>query len=197
MYKFCSYERGSNEKNYENMTSGPLDNLIGFWNKELSDSDIAKVKGKVGEIYDYCQNDENSLLNNLIERCDIKLENGWINIEGYGKENYEEKKCPLCNFILFAERTLLKLGYLTYQKEDDNYHFPFPMCKNCMESMQYTNDIFLELQEGEIPGLNNTEMKEIGVLIDMYAGERKIIKAKVSFLNRHIWNYILKGYSMK
>ena len=185
------------------MISGPPNALLGSKDHALltikEKEEVEKYAEKIYKQY------KDKLLNHFIQYWDIPIwgsEKKWINAQGYGNYEHEDKTCPLCGSILIAESSLLKIGYLSYTKkvdlENKNYNLPFPMCPNCFKSFKYADQVCLSLDCNksieDYLALDDIKMQEIDVCFDMYASKKKFIeKVKLSFFTRHIWNIILKS----
>ena len=136
------------------------------------------------------------LKNQLVNRFDMPyLYEGsrkWISASGYGGKEFHDKKCPICGSILIAEGSLVRIGYIKYQRK--SRYLPMLMCENCYKSFRYAQQVSLGLEEDEelesFLDLIHTDKKEIPIVFHMYAKETKEMKAEVTFLNRWIW-YVL------
>lgn len=137
--------------------------------------------------------DEATTLNYMIERFDLKCNDRFLNIRGYGDENYRNRKCPICGAMLLAERSTLKRGYLTTKKaEKQNIHLPMVMCTNCFEACRYAESV--DVDYGKLQAdlqLNNPGFVDIDTVFRIYNGEDKAVQIKVSFLNRLLWKCLL------
>ena len=183
----------SQNKAYKDMT---CNSNYGFWGKsledmELNETDLNRVKEKVKKIWDKNKADKDSLINLLVSSFEVKGENKWIRAKGYGanEKEYMNKICPVCKSILLAEKSVLKLSYVTVRKKDKSFHLPIMLCRNCYESFEYTETVYADFGDNLETELriNNTGDCKINLVFDMYAQRKKEMEVNISFLNRWIW----------
>ena len=136
----------------------------------------------------------------LIQRFDIcykeQEKRRWAHARGYGEKKAEDRKCPVCGAVLLAEKSLLKIGYISHRYQEQNVSLPMLMCQNCYRSLDYAERVYLKPDEtGDLESwllLDDTAKKEMTVFFDMYAMQVKEIKMEVTFLNRWLWYHLLK-----
>ena len=183
----------SQNKAYKDMS---CNSNYGFWGEslkdmELNETDLNRVKEKVKKIWDKNKADKDSLINLLVSSFEVKGENKWIRAKGYGanEKEYMNKICPVCKSILLAEKSVLKLSYVTVRKKDKSFHLPIMLCRNCYESFEYTETVYADFGDNLETELriNNTGDCKINLVFDMYAQRKKEMEVNISFLNRWIW----------
>lgn len=176
----------------------PVDSLTGWVSTALDENERDAVYEHVKKLAEKLEVewDGEWLKNQLVNRFDMPyLYEGsrkWISASGYGGKEFHDKKCPICGSILIAEGSLVRIGYIKYQRK--SRYLPMLMCENCYKSFRYAQQVSLGLEEDEelesFLDLTHTDKKEIPIVFHMYAKETKEMKVEVTFLNRWIW-YVL------
>mgnify|MGYP003299394433 CR=1 FL=1 len=200
-------------RQYGSMRSGPTDQLRKY-EINIEESQEKAIRNCAKNISENWRENQEELKRRLIERWDVPYEDQnsaerrqlWIHSPGYGKMKYKNRKCPVCGAILLAEQDLLKIGHITYKPDEKKYiHLPMLMCGNCYKSLSYANDVTLDLGKVDLKleekskslssqlCLNDTGIKKVPVVFDMYANETKKLEVNVSFLNRWIWYLLIMG----
>ena len=109
--------------------------------------------------------------------------------------------CPVCGGKLFAEASLLKVGYVCYVITSDKsdasdvpttkrLHLPVPMCRNCRESLSYADMISFDDKDGL--HLDKLSPQPIELTLHMNGENARSITASLSAFNRWLWDLIIK-----
>lgn len=207
----------SEAREFEDMDCLPLDELKGWENenamKWMADEEFQKVCDKFfsskanlwtgkGVIENEYAGNQNWLIDELISRCDIigmyNEKKVILRTKGYGDKQSKDKICPICGGLLLAEKSLLKIGYVSIKNQEKNIHLPILMCINCYKAMAFTDRIFIldendnEIRIGndnlkEILDVNVPKDKKIKICFDIYAHDSKTVLVNMTFYIRRLW----------
>ena len=122
-------------------------------------------------------------------------EKNWFHARGYGGKEYTDKICPVCKGILLSEMCALTIRNIICTIKEQKYYFPMLMCKNCGDSINYTEKVELEVSNDvenneELFKVAKNSFEEYEVVFFMNGRENKKMNCNVSFLNRYIWKRI-------
>lgn len=211
----------SEAREFEDMDCLPLDELKGWENENamdwMTDKKFQEVcdkffrtkanlwTGKGISKNEYAGN-QNWLIDELISRCDIigiyNEKKVILRTKGYGDKHSKDKKCPICGGLLLAEKSLLKIGYVSIKDQEKNIHLPILMCINCYKAMAFADRIFI-LDENdneimmendnlkEILDINTPKDKKIKICFDLYIHESKTVLVNMTFYIRRLWDAII------
>ncbi len=201
----CNEYEYAGNKPYQDMAAMELDELAG-WDSDTKLKEAGKnaAKEKTEKIANQWNEkggkEKDWRKSVLIQRFDIcykeQEKRRWAHARGYGEKKAEDRKCPVCGAVLLAEKSLLKIGYISHRYQEQNASLPMLMCQNCYRSLDYAERVYLKPDEtGDLESwllLDDTAKKEMTVFFDMYAMQVKEIKMEVTFLNRWLWYHLLK-----
>ncbi len=201
----CNEYEYAGNKPYQDMAAMELDELAGWDShtklKEAGKNAAKEKTEKIANRWNEKGGKEKDWRKSvLIQRFDIcykeQEKRRWAHARGYGEKKAEDRKCPVCGAVLLAEKSLLKIGYISHRYQEQNASLPMLMCQNCYRSLDYAERVYLKPDEtGDLESwllLDDTAKKEMTVFFDMYAMQVKEIKMEVTFLNRWLWYHLLK-----
>ena len=188
--------KGFSEPNpYVPMNCMPGNMLLGWEDyPALTDVEVEQIKEYVRNNCISSDNEEGlieKLFSPFVFRTDKLFE-----IRGYGGESSDEKRCPVCDAVLLAEASSLKIKQISYRPGNKHIDLPLMLCNNCSNAFRYAKDV--EWKPGNwqdelaINNVNNNEMNTASIEFSFPNG-LKVKKARMSYLLRVIWWLLVEG----
>lgn len=190
----------SENRIYDEMQCIAPNELKGFIEQESADF-VDSINIKVDRLINkWMDGDKEDLKRALVTKFEAKNEvrnneKNWFHARGYGGKEYTDKICPVCKGILLSEMCALTIRNIICTIKEQKYYFPMLMCKNCGDSINYTEKVELEVSNDvenneELFKVAKNSFEEYEVVFFMNGRENKKMNCNVSFLNRYIWKRI-------